>query len=165
MVVLDALNDFESFLPDAPADGVEVGNYLSNLFLSLADFFTHMVQSLRDGLNAIFQFGKSISYLNDTIHTLANEHGLPVSSTGSEGVLVNAILSFDRFLGNIRFVVGDLVFMEIYALLLIGFGMFIFMLTTKLIDALRYVLGSLRQLPVVKDVKNNVLLKFINIFR
>lgn len=164
MLILDALNEYESFLPEAPSEGLKIGEYLSNLFTSIGDFFSHMVQTLRDGLNAIYTFGKSISYLNDTIHTLARDHGLAV--TGSfEGTAVNAILSFDRYLGNIRYIVGDLVFMEIYALLLIGFGMFIFMLTTKLIDALRYVLGSLRQLPVIKDIKNNILLKFINLFR
>lgn len=140
MVILDALEQINNFLPEAPTTESGFSDFMTSIGNGISNSIGNLVGSLKDGLTGIYSFGKSIGYLSESISYLANHHGLPIDDGFNVVVL-------DNYIGNIRFISGDIVFLQLYCFLIVGAAFTMFMLFLKLIKVLRYLFSVLSNIP------------------
>lgn len=150
-------NDVSSNLIGLPDSSSVSTDYVSNFVQSFNDGLLRFVNTLREGVSGIFILVKSIDDTCIKITNLATNHSLPVDNVGD--------LNLNHYIGNVRFVTGDLVFTEIYVLLMIGAGFFFFEVLMKLFQVLTYLFKSFSNIPFIFNAFKGFENAFRSIFR
>lgn len=98
------------------------GNWFENLF-------GNIFSRLRAGLVALDSFSQAYEDMYTSLFYLNGSNSISPDGT--------KYLMLEPFVANFRFFVGDLVFSEIYAILMVAAGFYVFKLVFKIIEAIR----------------------------
>lgn len=118
------------FLTDIiPVVNENFSSWFSRFGFWFENLFGNIFGRLRAGLTALNDFSEAYEEMFNSLFYLNGSNS--VSPDGTKYVML------EPFIANFRFFVGDLVFSEIYAILMVAAGFYLFKLVFKIIEALR----------------------------
>lgn len=112
-----------------PVVNENFSSWFSRLGFWFENLFGNIFGRLRAGLTALNDFSQAYDDMFNSLFYL-NGSG-SVSPDGTKYLIL------EPFVANFRFFVGDLIFSEIYALLMVAAGFYLFKLVFKIVEALR----------------------------
>lgn len=135
-------------LPNFGGNGVHIDTWIQDFTYSFREVLVNLVNSLHEGVTGLYEFSNSIDHVTENINLLVI--GNRISANGSDFILL------DNYIGNIRYACGDVVFTEIYSLLMIGLGFFMFQVLTKVIEGITYIVRTIKNSPEILNPLGSV---------
>lgn len=118
---------------------------LGRSFIQGLSIFFH---TLKDGLVAIKSANQSVRHFGDIVYNLTYDNTV-------EGINLN------DYIAGVRWCTGEIVFVEIYTVLMICLLMMVFNIFTKLIKLIKYIFQTIWGNAALIDITNQPLLGWI----
>lgn len=128
-------NLFLSVNPDGfvPLEGENLKNWFQRIGFWFENLFGNIVARGRAGISALSDFTRAYEDMFD--HLFYLNGSMSVSPDGTK------YLSLEPFIANFRYFTGDLIFTEIYCLLMCAAGFLLFQIVFKVFEALKNIRG------------------------
>lgn len=126
---------------------------ISSLGRSFVQGMSIFFHTLKDGLIGVKSANDSIRHFGDIVYNLTYDNSV-------EGISLN------DYIAGIRWCTGEIVFIEIYTVLMICLLMVVFNIFTKLVQLIKYIFQTIWGNAALIDITNQPLLEWIvKIFR